>query len=242
MTRILVAISVLALSALALRLGTAQAQSVPEVAQTITVVGEGEASGTPDVAILSLSVQSEAPTAREVIDKNSAAMQQVIDALKRIGIPDKNLRTAGINLNPVRGRQLPGDTQPPPIVGYQATNSLSVTVEPATKAGEAIDVAVGAGANAAGGVRFAVSDDAELQRRALDMAVKVSRAKADAMATAAGLRIVGVRTMVDEGGQGVPVVRVEAQALAADARGVAPPIQPGELTLRARVRVVYSFA
>jgi uncharacterized protein YggE len=249
MTRFLVALSTLVglvAITLAVRVGTAgvSAQTAPvvaEPAQTITVVGEGEASGTPDVAMVTLSVQNEARTAREAIDANSTAMQGVIDALKRIGIPEARLRTSGISLNPVRAQPRPGDPQPPPITGYQAVNTLNVTVEPATKVGEAIDVAVGAGANAVGGVRFAVSDDAELQKRALDVAVKAARVKGEAMAAAAGLRITGVRTMVEEGGQGVPVVRAEAQTFSADARGVVPPVQPGELTLRTRVRVVYSF-
>jgi len=249
MTRFLVGLSTmlgLVAMALALRDGTAavSAQSAPvagEPGQTITVVGDGEATGTPDVAMVTLSVQNEGRTAREAIDANSTAMQQVIDALKRIGIPEARLRTSGISLNPVRAQPRPGDTQPPPITGYQAVNTLTVTVEPAIKVGEAIDVAVGAGANAAGGVRFAVSDDADLQKRALEMAVKAARVKAEAMAAAGGLRILGVRTMVEEGGQGVPVVRAEAQGFAADSRGVVPPVQPGELTLRTRVRVVYSF-
>ena len=247
MTRFLVAAATfvgIAALALGVRFAapSAQAQQVTEVAQTITVVGEGEASGTPEIAILNLSVQNEARTAREAIDANSAAMAQVVAAMKGLGIPDANLRTTGISVNPVRARPQPTDTQPPPITGYQATNSLSVTVEPATRAGEVIDVGIQAGANVAGGVRFAMKDDAALQKGALDMAVKSARVKADAMAAAAGLRIVGVRTMTDESGGGVPVVRAEAQNLAsADARAV-PPVQPGELTLRTRVRVVYTFA
>ena len=247
MTRFLVAggtllvISALALVARAVVPGV-EAEAVTEVAQTITVSGEGEASGTPEVAMVSLSVQNEGRTAREAIDANSAAMAQVVEAMKRIGVPERGLRTSGISINPVRARQQPGESQPPPIVGYQAVNSLTVTVEPAVKAGEVIDVGIGAGANVAGGVRFAMKDDATLQKEALDMAVKSARGKADAMAAAAGLRIVGVRTMTEEGGPGVPVVRAEAQGLAAaDARQV-PPVQPGELTLRTRVRVVYNFA
>jgi uncharacterized protein len=229
--------------ALSLALGTwrgADAQTA-EVAQTIAVAGEGTATGTPDVATISLSVQSEARTAREAIDASSSAMAAVIDALKRIGIPENNLKTTGIQLNPMRARPRPDDTQPPPVTGYQAVNSLSVTVEPAVKAGEALDVAIGAGANVAGGIQFAVKDDSEMQKRALDAAVKATRVKADAMAAAAGLRVTGIRTMTDEGGAGVPVFRQEAQALTANAAGAAPPVQPGELTLRARVRVVYTF-
>jgi uncharacterized protein YggE len=194
------------------------------------------------VAILNLSVQNEARTAREAIDANSAAMAQVVEAMKRLGIPDRSLRTSGISVTPVRARPQPNDTQPAPIVGYQATNALTVTVEPAAKAGEVIDAGIQAGANVTGNLRFAMKDDAALQKEALDMAVKSARVKADAMAAAAGLRIVGIRTMTDESSGGVPVVRAEVQNLAAaDARAI-PPVQPGELTLRTRVRVVYTFA
>ncbi len=222
----------------------AQSGAPVEPAQTISVAGDGEATAAPDVAYLTLAVQTEARTAREAIDQNSTAMAPVIDALKRLGIPEKNLRTSGINLNPVRGRPRPDDTQPPPITGYQATNSLNVTVEPVTRAGEAIDVAVGAGANVAGGVRFSILDDAGLRRQALDAAVRDARSKADAMAAAAGVRVTGVRTMSDESGGGPPVARAEIQAQslgAAADRAVAPPVQPGELTVRSRVRVVFTF-
>jgi uncharacterized protein len=216
--------------------------SVPgEPAQTISVSGEGEATAAPDVAYLTLAVQTEAPTAREAIDRNSTAMAAVIDALKRLGIQDRHLRTSGISLNPVRVRPRPDETQPPPITGYQATNSLSVTVEPVARAGEAIDVAVSAGANVAGGIRFAIQDDAALRRQALDAAVRNARTTADAMAAAAGVRVTGVRSMSDESGGAVPVPRAEVQALGAADRSVAPPVQPGELTVRARVRVVFTF-
>ncbi|HXI16896.1 MAG TPA: SIMPL domain-containing protein [Chloroflexota bacterium] len=242
----LCAIGALALPpALQLRPHTATAQSIGggqmELAQTVSVSGEGEASTAPDVAFINLAVQAEASTAREAIDKNSASMAAVIDALRRIGIPDRSLRTSGLSLNAVRGRQRPEDTQPPPITGYQATNSLNVTVEPVTKAGETLDVAVSAGANIAGGIRFAVNDNADLQNRALDGAVKSARVRADTIAAAAGLRVTGVRSISEDGGQGMPVARAELQS--ADARGgaVVPPVQPGELTLRARVRVIYTF-
>lgn len=219
----------------------AHAQGAPAdtPAQGITVYGEGEASAEPAIAMVTLSVQTEGRTAREALDANSAAMGAVVDALKGLGIPDRHLRTTGISVNPVRARPRPEDPQPPPITGYQASNSLSVTVDPLSRAGEVIDVAVSAGANVAGGLRFALRDDAELQHRALEAAVRAARAKADVVAAAAGVRITGVRAVTEEPMGGVPVVRAEL-AQAADAR-TAPPVQPGELTLRTRVRVVYTF-
>jgi uncharacterized protein YggE len=215
------------------------AQSAGDVAQTIAVVGEGEASGAPDVAYVNVAVQNEAQTARQAIDQNSSAMTAVIDALKRLGIPEQSLRTSGISITPVRARPRPDDPQPPPVTGYQATNTLTVTVEQVSRTGEVIDAAVGAGANVAGGVRFRIKNDDALRQSALDAAVKAARASADAMAAAAGLRVTGVRSMSDEsGGDGpIPLARMAA----ADAASTAPPVQPGELTVTARVRVVYTF-
>jgi uncharacterized protein YggE len=211
-------------------------------AQTgIVVQGEGVAMAAPDVATLNLAVQTEAPTAREALDKNSAALNGVIEALKRIGIPDKDLQTSGLQISEVRARQRPNDETPPPIVGYRVQNGLNVTVEPVTKAGEALDVAVSAGANASGGVRFTLKDDSALRRQALEEAARAARTKAEALAGALGLRLGTIRAVVEESGGGIPVARAEAMAFDA-ASNVAPPIQPGELTLRVRVRVIFNLA
>jgi uncharacterized protein YggE len=210
-----------------------------EGASGLVVFGDGEASGAPDIATVTLGVQSEGRTAREAIDQNSAAMAAVIDALKRLGVPERNLRTAEFSLSEIRAPSRQGD-QSPPIVGYRAHSSLHVTVEPVARAGEAIDAAVGAGANVAGGVRFAISDDSELRRRALDQAGKAARAKAEALAASLGVRLGTIQAVVEEGADGGPVVRAESAP--ADARGAGPPVQPGELTLRVRVRVVFAIA
>lgn len=208
----------------------------------IAVQGEGEATSSPDVALVSLGVQSEGSTAREALDKNSAAMAAVIEAIKRSGIPENSLRTSGLTLTPVRARPAPSDQGTPPITGYQASNTLSVTVDPVTKAGEVIDVAVASGANVAGGVRFAIKDDAELRRAALDQAGRSARGKAEALAGALGLRVTGVQSVSEETFGGGPVARAELAQSSGAAVAVAPPVQPGELTLRVRVHVVFNFA
>ena len=205
----------------------------------ITVSGEGEVTGTPDVAYLSLGVQTEGKTAREAMDANSAAMSAVIDAVKRAGIPEQALRTTGVNLVPITTQPRPGDQAPPQIAGYRASNTVAVTVDSIAKVGEVLDAAVGAGANVAGGLRFAIKDEAPQRRRAREMAAQSARTKAEALAAALGLRLTGVQAVVDEGPAG-PIVR---QAQAATAEGAqAVPVQPGELTVRARVRIVFSYA
>lgn len=205
----------------------------------IAVIGEGEASGAPDVAYVNLGVQSSGASAREALDAASAAMAAVIDAIKRLGVPDRNLQTGGVSLTPILSQPKPGDQTPPQIVSYRATNSLNVTVEQLGQTGAIIDAAVGAGANLAGGVRFAIKDDSALRRQALQQAAQAARAKADALAGALGLHITGVQSLSEQSS----VQPLPRQALAADAALAASvPIQPGELTVRVQVRAVFSFS
>jgi uncharacterized protein YggE len=205
----------------------------------LLVVGEGEVMAAPDVAFVTLGVQAEGKTAREAMDQNSTAMAAVVDAIKGAGIAEKDIQTTGLSLTPIFSQQRPGDQTPPQIVGYRAANNVNVTASAVNRVGEVIDAAVSAGANVAGGVRFGIRDDAALRRSALDAAVRAARAEADTMAAALGVRVTGVLSATDLNGADTPPRPLAVQADAA--RGAAPPIQPGELTLRARVQVVYSF-
>jgi len=198
--------------------------------------------GAPDVAYVNLGVQSDGQTARQAMDANSTAMAAAIDAIKKTGIPENNIRTTGINLTPLMSQPRPGDQAPPAVVGYRATNSVVVTVENVARVGDVLDAAVTAGANTAGGVRFAIKDENALRQRALQSAGQAARAKADAIASSLGLRVTGVQSVVEESG-GTPV-GAETRALSAQAANAAPapPVQPGELTLRVRIRVTFTYA
>jgi uncharacterized protein YggE len=199
----------------------------------LTVVGQGTVESVPDIAYVSAGVQTRGPTAREAQDANTAAMNQVLARIKGLGIAEQDIRTSGVNLQPVY------DRNPNQLSGYMAHNQVTVTVREVRRAGEVLDQAISAGANQAAGLRFGIKDDSQLRRQALDQAVKSSRATADAMAAAAGLRVSGILSMTDESGGGgaVPVER----AMMADAAQANVPIQPGQLAVTARVRVVYQF-
>lgn len=209
----------------------------------IVVAGDGDAVGAPDVAYVNLGVQTDGQSARQAMDANSTAMAATIDAVKRAGIAENDIRTTGISLTPVMSQPRPGDQAPPAVVGYRAANSVVVTVENVTRVGDVLDAAVSAGANTAGGVRFAIKDENALRQRALQAAGQAARAKADAIAGSLGLRVTGVQSVVEESG-GTPV-GAETRALSAQAAPAAappPPVQPGELTLRVRIRVTFTYA
>ena len=76
------------------------ANAAEPVQPRIIVTGEGEMSVAPDMALLSLSVMREAPTAREALDANNSAIAAVISAMKAAGIAERDLQTSNLQINP----------------------------------------------------------------------------------------------------------------------------------------------
>ena len=210
---------------------------LPSGQSGIAVTGEGQVSAAPDQALVNLGVQTEAPSAQAAIQANSQAMAAVIAAVQGAGIPAANIRTVGVNVSPVMAPARPGEGTPPQTVGYRATNTINVTVDDVTRAGAVLDAGIGAGANVANGLRFGFKDDAALRRQALDLAARAARSDAEALAGALGVRISGVTSVEELGGGGGGPVPLAARAEASNA----VPVEPGQLTVTANVRIVFNF-
>src|SRR5262245_55685552 len=157
----------------------------------VTVTGEGEAAAAPDMAILSLVVMQEKPTAREALTASNEAMAKVLDAMKKAGIAERDLQTSGFSIDPrYVYPENKDNTQPPKapqIVGYAVSNSLTVRVRDLKKVGEILDQSVTLGVNQGGNITFtndkpeAVIDDA--RKKAVASAI----AKAKTLTEAAGV-------------------------------------------------------
>ncbi len=203
-----------------------------ELPRVITVNGDDEVKASPDKATVHLGVQSQGPTANDAMRRNNELMGAVITAIRSASIPDQDIQTVGLSLWPIHSQ-----TEPFRITGYQAHNSVSVTVNDLGRLVWVIDGGIGAGANMAGGVYFGFKDDAAMRRSALVGAARTARAKAQALADAMGVTILGLHSM-SEGGFGGPIpLPIGAPAVPAlPERGGAPtPVQPGQLTVSASV-------
>jgi uncharacterized protein YggE len=122
------------------------------------------------------------------------------------------------------------------IVGYTATNSVSVLVRDLAKAGSVVDAAGVAGANEVSGPALTRADQDELYRSAVRAAVANARSKAEAIARAGGVRLGAVSSVVE--GSGVAPPEPLARA-AADSAG-ATPIEPGTQEIEASVTVEFA--
>src|SRR5258708_34099894 len=138
--------------------------AVPASAETeppalISITGEANVSVAPDLAQIDGGVTSEAKTAREASDANNAAMGKVLLALKGAGIDEKDYQTSRLSLQP---QYAPNRNGPSPVVGYRASNPVTVRLRDVTKLAGIIDVLAGAGANDIGGINFMVSQASQL--------------------------------------------------------------------------------
>lgn len=201
--------------------------------RTITVTGSATINAKPDEAVVSLGVHTQATKAQDAMDQNAAKMTQVIDALKAMGIGDADLATTNVSLNPMWSND--GNS----IVGYQAENSIEVTVHDMGQVGKVIDAAVGAGANLAGGIVFRLSDQNHGVNDALAKAVENAKTKADAMATAAGATVGQVVTIAEASTPG-PQPYYDRMGFAA-AEAVSTPVNPPTIETEVQVTVTWQL-
>ena len=215
---------------------------VKPVERSISVQGQGTVSAKPDLVTLSLGVQTSGETAMEALALNSEQMTGVVAAILQAGIAEDDIQTSGINLYPVyedRSLVQPGEQRE--VVGYRASNSVSITVHDIDRAGAVLDAAVGAGANQVGGVQFGLSDSDTIVTDALIAAVKNAQAKAQTIADTLGLKL-GAAIMVNEEWIERPQARGFAYAEAAlDAGGFSAPVQGGTVSVTAHIRVTFAI-
>ena len=210
--------------------------------RSITVQGQGTVSAKPDLVTLSLGVQTTGKTSMEALALNSEQMTGVIAAIQEAGIEQEDIQTSGINLYPVyedRSLVQPGEQRE--IIGYRASNSLSITVHDIDRAGSVLDAAVAAGANQVGGVQFGLSDTDTIVTDALIAAVKNAQAKAQTIADTLGVKL-GAALVVNEEWIDRPQARSYAYAAESlDAGGFSTPVQGGTVSVIAHIRVTFAI-
>lgn len=207
----------------------------------LTVTATGRADSRPDEARLQLGVQSLAASAEEASRLNREKMTRVTDSLTALGVKADDLQTRNLSLQRIdygrdRGR-------------FRAENILEVTLRDASKAGEAVTAVTTAGANVLSGPDLQVSDREGSTRSAYAAAYKAARARAEAYAGAADLRIDRVLGIYDGGEYGVappsppppPLVRTMS-AEAAAAPQASAPFYGGTNQTEVRVRVDFALS
>jgi hypothetical protein len=229
MKKALLALAIVLLGAPAL------AQAPIDFPPAISVTGEAQISVAPDIAFVDAGVATDAKTAREASEANNAAMAKVFAALKAASIDARDIQTSRLSLQP---QYAPNRAGPSPVVGYRASNRVTVRIHDVSKVAGVIDTLVGAGANDIGNVNFEVSQASQLLDDARGKAVADARRKAEIYARAAGVTL-GTPLSISEGGAPQPVFR--AKMAVAPMAAAPTPIAQGEETLSVSVSVTWAI-
>jgi uncharacterized protein YggE len=228
----------LALSALPFAPAAAQAQPAAVVLSgtRLDLVATGEVSRVPDIARISAGVVTTAPTATAALAQNAAQMASVRAALKRAGIADRDIQTSSINLYPDY-RQDPQGANPQ-IIGYRASNEVSVKFRDIAATGKILDALVAEGANQINGPMLAIDKPEAALDEARTLALANARARAELYARALGKRVGKILSISEAGpsyGGPVPMMAMRAEAAQATS------IDPGEQTLTVSLSVSFEL-
>ncbi|MEQ8194216.1 MAG: SIMPL domain-containing protein [Rhodospirillales bacterium] len=204
--------------------------------RTIRVEGRGEVNAVPDAAELHAAAVAVARSAQDAMADVSGNGRALMEAAGKHGVADKDIQTGSISLMPVFERRPRGEpSEAPKITGYRATLRYRVTVRDVKSFGKLLDALVKAGANDLSGIRFFVTEQEKLIDEARRRAVQDARRAAGVLAGSAGVKLGKAIGIEEIGGPSLP----QPRGLAMRAESV--PIAPGEVSARARVRVVFAI-
>lgn len=208
--------------------------------RSISVSGQGEASGAPDQASVNVGVQTRADTVIEAASENQAIVEKIMSALEQQGIDDKDIQTSNYSIYPEQ-RSDPRGSGEISIVAYRVSNTVNIVVKDIDNVGEVLGAVTNAGANTVNGINFSVQDPSELERQARAAAMNNARERAEDLARLAGVKLGDVLTVSMSSGGGGPVPMMANARFAMAESAPAPSVSPGELSVSVQVRVTYGI-
>ncbi len=215
------------------------AQDAQSGKRTLSVTGSGKADAAPDVAYLTLSVETLAKNASQAVKENADTTNKAIQVIKaKLGENDK-VSTAGYSLTPVY--EYNNQTNKTDFKGYRASNRIIVEAHDLKGIGNLIDATAEAGLNNIESLSFDTTKRDEFRREALTRAVNDAKSTAEILAKASGVKIVRILQLSPSIDYPVPVYR--DYALAKEAASPAPPtpIEPGDISVSASVNIVFEI-
>jgi hypothetical protein len=206
--------------------------------RNISLTGHGEVRIAPDMALVTIGTVDQAATAAEALAANNASMAAVIAVLKAAGIAEKDMQTSNFLVQP--RYDYGNSTQPPRLVGYEVSNTLTVTVRRLETLGVLLDRSVASGSNRIDGISFQLTNpDAamdEARKRAAADAVR----KARLYGAALGVNLGPVLSVSESGGL-PPPVPMQMKTMGAEAVSAEVPIARGEQTVSVDVNIAWEI-
>ncbi|MFF2753983.1 SIMPL domain-containing protein [Psychrobacillus sp. NPDC058041] len=201
--------------------------------RVITVTGNGKVTVQANYVQLQIEVNTEGMNVREAQQENANIMNRVIQSILALNIPREDIQTAAFNVYPhydfIEGKQV--------FRGYEVTNAITVKVKDISQIGTVIDTAVQNGANRISGIQFKIENVDTSYQQALRLALQNAQAKAKTIAETMKLPLHPQPIEIVEENEAGPVLFKSVSM----AENSATPIEQGQMTISATVRVKFQY-
>lgn len=211
---------------------------------TLFVTGSATSHAKSDKVIVSLGVETTNSTAEQALFSNSNLMKKILTNLKEAGVQDNETSTSSFTINPNYNYSQYGTRGD--LIGFTVSNSIQVDSSHIDQVSSWIDNAVKSGANNINNVYFSLSDSKleEIKDSLLKESVSKAKMKADIVASAAGMKIVGIKSIAVGGiGSSPPIMPFPGPSFTAKSIGSeadsSTPILEGEHEVSVSVSVIY---
>jgi uncharacterized protein YggE len=219
-------------------LGTPAAQS-PVAMDGPVVIAQGEATihQPADVAWMQIAVEARGGKPEDARQQAAATMTSVMTTLRRL-VPADAIKTSIFSVQP----EMEYSNNAPRVKDYLARNQIEIRIDDLDKLAAVMDASVSSGATSVAGLRFDVKKREEIERDALGLAVRDATQRAQAMATGAGRSLGPPMRIQEQRVSGGPMMqRMTMDAVGASRAGVATPITPGDIEVRADVMLTIAI-
>ena len=202
----------------------------------ISVVAQGEASVAPDMAVVSFAVTGDGKDLAAIRDDVTRRSSAVLATLRELGIAEADINAPDVGIHPQydyrKGQRL---------TGYRVVRQMAVKVRDLDRLGSVLDGVVAAGANEVQGAQMTASDPSTAEHEALRAAVAAARAKAEAMADAAGVKLGAVQRIEEDPGHEPPMPRIGMMAMSESA-DASTEVAAGDLTVTRHIRAWFEHS
>lgn len=207
-----------------------------EVPRSVSVQGHGSVETVPDMATITLGVSQQARSAGEALSAVASVSARIFASLEAAGIAPRDMQTSGLNLHPLFSNRASSSNAPPAIVGFGASNMVTIRVRDLSALGTILDLVAQDGANEFNGLSFGLQASDALQDEARIAAVHDAVARATVMAEAAGVTLGRVLSLSEAGTGNGPMMMARGAA-SFDAM----PVAAGEVSISADVSMVFEI-
>lgn len=204
-------------------------------ASTINVSGTCEISVPADVGYIQLGVETQDKDVKDAQDENAEDMQNIIDAVMELGLTEDDITTSNYSIYPSYDYSNGSRSEEPEY--YTVSNTVKLKVKDLDILGDVIDIATDAGANRAYSIYFDAEDTVTSQDDALQKAVEDALRKANLIAEAANVKVIGIQQISDQTYYSTGYYDYARSDMVMEEAAYSTPIMSGQVSVTANVYV-----